>query len=215
MTTGLERSTARPELKISFEDREILHVDNGRIQLHAAIAFGRFDIASKLNKLGRDPSVDLNLLRTPHFIGGGADLLIVGKDIQLYTLKDPFTTGNNSEAVYFCFFQGEGLTFMGQYIAPNRVSSHHRHRNSSSAENFFNSQGDLFLWHNEEKVVRIDGHTRVEPLEAHAAFALDFPAFSFIVQEGDEFEHDPTGLVVPTIDFLRQKAIEQGSYEAV
>lgn len=198
--------TERPELKrlediyTSYKDG-ILSIEKGTLQIHAAIATGDFDSERINYQLLNNHHVDSKSIRR-HQIDRSHDLLIVGDQVDLYPLSAPKKTGNESDAVYFCDYEDEDFVFLGQYIEPHKVSSHHRHQNA--LETFFNKNGDLFIWHDERETVKVEGVWRVQSAP-HVAFALDRPALSFIVHIG-EFEHDASGLKRPSIGFLQEQA---------
>lgn len=188
------------DIEIRFADG-ILSVRKGDLQIYAAIAINDFDYERIRYLLVNKHQVDTKSIRN-YPIDTFNDLVLVGDQVNTYPLSAPKKTGNESDAVYFCDYKNEDFVFLGQYIEPNRVSSHHRHRDA--IETFFNRDLNLLIWHDEREVIQVKGVWRVQSAP-HAAFALDRPALSFIVHIG-EFEHDASGLERPSTEFLREQA---------
>lgn len=216
-----------PELNFHFQDNEILRTYKGEIQIHAALAANDFEIERVRHKITEGQNIDRESILV-HQVGKrflvlateGAEIFIHRAregDIQappncveIWDLKEPHKTGNNSDAVYVCKYQANGITFLVQYLEANSVSSHHRHH--VMTEYFFTPYAVpyAFAWHNEADVVPLNGQVEVKIEEPHAVFALDEPTIAFILENSDKDEHDPEGLEKPTIEFLRQQTIRAG-----
>lgn len=200
MIVERQESPGFENIETRFADG-ILSVRKGDLQIHAAIAINDFDDERIHYLLANKYHVYSKSIRH-HSIDASHNLILVGDQVNTYPLSNPKKTGNESGAVYFCDYENEDFVFLGQLINPGEVSSHHRHRNA--LETFFNRDGDLFIWHDERETVKVEGIWRVQSAP-HVAFALDRPAFSFIVHIG-EFEHDTSGLERPSIEFLQEQA---------
>lgn len=196
------------DIHTEFKDG-IFSLAKGDLQIHAAVASNVLDHERINNLLISNHHVDPRKIRN-HPIDRFHDLILVGEQVNSYLLTEPKRTGNESDAVYFCDYEDEDFVFLGQYIQPHKVSSHHRHQNA--LETFFNKDGDLFIWHDEREAVKVEGVWRVQSAP-HVAFALDRPALSFIVHIG-EFEHDASGLKRPSIEFLQEQARLAGLIKA-
>lgn len=229
MVTEIER--APQELRFDFEENEILHIDNGLVQIHSALASDQFEIERIQHKLVVEQNIDVNSILTPK-IGDqyliiatkGVGVFVHDKDegndkipknnLELWGLENPYTTGNESDAIYVAKYQAHGMTFLVQYLSPNSVSSHHRHH--VATEHFFSPQGTehALIWYNGYKVLPMNGHRQISLEEPHAVFSLDKPTIGFILQNTDKFEHDPSGLERPTIEFLKEQSRSAGVFAA-
>ncbi|KKR78131.1 MAG: hypothetical protein UU23_C0003G0029 [Candidatus Curtissbacteria bacterium GW2011_GWA1_40_9] len=224
-----EQKFISQELRFEFEDNEILHIDNGSIKIHTALAKDQFGIERIYHKLINEQKVQPESI-VSHLVGNqilviaarGVEIFLHQRDeedkqvpansLELWNLEKPYITGNQSDAVYVAKFQGDDMTFLVQYLHPNSVSSHHRHHKAT--EHFFSPCGTEhgYIWLNQYKTIPIIGHRAIGPEDPHMVFALSKPVVSFILQNTDEFEHDPTGLERASIEFLNSQVVDAGLY---
>lgn len=132
----------------------------------------------------------------------GEILLLSAPALEIFSVENPYKTGSPSEAVYLAKYEAEGLRLLLQYLKPGQTTSHHLHLETK--ETFAPIFGDLFIWHNQSQVIKVETKTIVGPGESHIGFTIDRPAVTWVAQKGPNFEHQY--LPRPNIDFLITQA---------
>lgn len=134
----------------------------------------------------------MNLIGSPNGIvklplESGEILLLSASALEIFTVENPYKTASTSDAVYLAKYEAEGLRLLLQYLRPRQTTSHHLHLETK--ETFAPIFGDLFIWHNQSQVIKVETKTLVGPRESHVGFTIDRPAITLVIQEGPNFEH--------------------------
>ena len=111
-----EQKFISQELRFEFEDNEILHIDNGSIKIHTALAKDQFGIERIYHKLINEQKVQPESI-VSHLVGNqilviaarGVEIFLHQRDeedkqvpansLELWNLEKPYITGNQSSTL--------------------------------------------------------------------------------------------------------------------